>query len=74
MSPQQQLHNMVLDFLYREICRGKSNQQIFQEMEKRANMLPPMSEEELNAVRQRFKEKELAHPQRMASFRTRLGV
>lgn len=72
MTPQQQLHNMVLDFLYRQICKGKSNAEIFREMESKS--LPNMNNDELEAVRLRFKEKELAHPERMASFRARLGV
>lgn len=74
MSPQQQLHNLVLDFLYRNICLGKSNQEIFREMEKSAQVLPAMSNEEMNAVRERFKEKEREHPAKMASFRKRLRV
>jgi hypothetical protein len=33
-----------------------------------------MSEDELNALREKFKERELAFPQRMAEFRRRLQV
>lgn len=74
MSPQKQIHNMVLDFLYREICRGKTNQEIFRAMEKASTMLPPMNNEELDAVRERFKERERTHPAKMAEFRSKLGI
>lgn len=72
MSPEQKLHNMVLDFLYRQICKGKTNQEIFRDMESKS--LPTMTNDELEGVRLRFKDKELSHPQRMAMFRNRLGV
>lgn len=74
MTPPQQIHNMVLDFLYRHVCQGKTNQEIARELEKKANMLPPMTEDQLNLVRAQFKEKEAAHPEQMAKFRKRLGV
>lgn len=74
MSPQQQLHNLVLDFLYRHICLGKTNQEIFREMEQRAQVLPPMSETELNKVRADFKEREQMFPEKMQEFRRRLKV
>lgn len=74
MTPSAQIHNMVLDFLYRHICQGKTNQQICQELEKKANMLPPMTFDQLDIVRKQFKEKEASHPEKMAKFRARLGV
>lgn len=72
MTPQQTLHNMVLDFLYRNICRGKTNQEIFRLLEK--TTLPPMNNDALEAIRLQFKDKEAAHPERMAEFRRRLKV
>lgn len=74
MKAGQQIHNMVLDFLYRQICLGKTNQQICQELEKKANMLPPMTFDQIDIIRQQFKQKEEAFPDKMARFRARLGV
>lgn len=74
MTKEQQIHNMVLDFFYRLVCQGKSNQDIARELEKKANMLPPMTFEQMDLVRSQFKEKEAAYPEKMALFRKRLGV
>jgi len=74
MSPQQRLHNMVLDYLYKMICKGKTNQDIFRDMERNSRLLPPMTNDELNALRQRFKDKEAENPEKMAEFRRRLKV
>ena len=74
ISKEARLHNMVLDFLYSRICKGKTNQEIFRELESKAAILPPMSDEQLDAVRQRFKEKEHQFPDKMAEIRKRLKV
>lgn len=72
MSPQQKLHNMVLDFLYKHISSGKTNQEIFRLLEK--TTLPPMNNDELEAIRIKFKEREQAFPEQMRAFRERLKV
>lgn len=72
MTPHQKLHNMILDFLYRHICNGKTNQEIFRLLE--STTMPPMSNDALEAIRLQFKEKEAAHPEQMATFRKRLKV
>jgi hypothetical protein len=72
MNSAKQVHNLILDFLYKNICRGKTNQEIFRLLE--STTMPPMTNDELEAIRLRFKEKELANPERMAEFRRRLKV
>lgn len=74
MTREQQIHNMVLDFFYKHVCQGKTNQEIARELEKKANMLPSMTFEQMDLVREQFKEKEAAYPEKMALFRNRLGV
>lgn len=69
---QTKLRSLILDFLYKAVCQGKSNKEIFALMESKA--MPSMNEDQLNVMRTEFKEKELKHPEKMALFRKRLGV
>jgi len=73
-SPSAKIHNMVLDFFYKRICQKKTNAEIFKEMQKASVVLPPMSNDELEGLRQKFKEMEHKHPAKMAEFRKRLKV
>lgn len=72
IDPQTQVRNMLLDFFYKQICEGKTNQEIFKKL--RSTDLPPVSEPELNALRRKFKEQEARFPEKMREFRQRLGV
>lgn len=71
-DPQTQVRNMVLDFFYKQVCEGKTNQEIFKKLH--STSLPPVSEPELNALRRKFKEMETRAPEKMREFRKRLGV
>lgn len=71
-DPQTQVRNMVLDFFYKQVCEGKTNQEIFKKLH--STGLPPVSEPDLNALRRKFKEMEARSPEKMRQFRERLGV
>lgn len=71
-DPQTRLRNMVMDFFYKQICEGKTNQEIFKKLH--STGMPSVSEPELNAIRRKFKEREAKFPDTMRKFRERLGV
>lgn len=71
-DPQTRLRNMVMDFFYKQIRLGKTNQEIFAKLH--STSLPPVSETELNALRKKFKEMEARAPEKMSEFRKRLNV
>lgn len=71
-DPQTKLRNMVLDFFYKQIRLGKTNQEIIARLHK--TNLPPVNEDRINLFRREFKEKEAKFPEKMRKFRERLKV
>jgi hypothetical protein len=71
-DPQTKVRNMVYDFFYRLVRQGKTNAEIFRQLQ--STDLPPISESDLNALRLKFKQFEQRSPERMAKFRQNLRV
>jgi len=71
-SAQTKIYNMAMDFFYKHIRLGKTNQEIFREAQKRS--LPPFDETQLNGLRVKFKTMEQKQPEKMARFRKNLGL
>lgn len=71
-DPQSKLRNMLLDFFYKQIRLGKTNQEIFKKLH--STSMPPVSETDLNGLRQKFKEMEARVPEKMQRFRQKLKV
>ncbi len=69
-SLRKALSNFLMDFLYKQIKTGATNEQINRRL--KGKRMPKMEPDKLNGLREWFKQAEHHQPEKMAEFKKRL--